>query len=49
MHYCNKIENQNSTIYECCINELKHLLGDNGFKELENYKKEYLKNNPIEN
>ena len=49
MHYCNKIENQNSTIYECCKNELKHLFGDNGFKELENYKKEYLKNNPIEN
>lgn len=49
MHYCNKAENQNSTIYDCCKNELKHLLGDKGFKELEKYRKEYLKNNPIEN
>ena len=42
MHYCNKVENQNSTIYDCCKNEIKHLLGEKGFKELEAYRKEYL-------
>lgn len=48
MHYCNKVENQNSTIYDCCKNELRHLFGEKGFKELEEYRKEYLKQNPIE-
>lgn len=41
MHYCNKIENQSSTIYETCKNELKFVLGEDGFKELENYRQEY--------
>lgn len=45
MHYCNKPENQNSTIYDCCINELKHLLGKRGFNQLEKYREEYLKGN----
>ena len=43
MHYCNKSENQTSTVFECCKEELKHLLGKKGFKELENYRKEYFK------
>ena len=41
LHYCNKEENQDSTIYDCCKNELKHLLGDKGFNELEKYRVEY--------
>jgi len=43
LHYCNKPENQNSTIYDCCKNEIKHLLGEEGFIELEKYRKSYLK------
>lgn len=43
MHYCNKAENQTSTIFETCKAELKHLLGESGFKELDNFRKEYLK------
>jgi tRNA(Ile2) C34 agmatinyltransferase TiaS len=42
MHYCNKEENQTSTIYETCKAELKHLLGEEGFDELEEYRKEHL-------
>ncbi|KAF0151451.1 MAG: hypothetical protein FD143_1930 [Ignavibacteria bacterium] len=41
MHYCSKVENQNSTVFECCKNELKHVLGEEGFKELELYRAEY--------
>lgn len=44
MHYCNKSENQVSTIFECTKNELRHLLGEDGFQELLNYKVEYLSN-----
>lgn len=43
MHYCNKPENQNSTIYDCCKEELLHLLGKKGFAQLEKYREEYLK------
>ncbi|MEW6652042.1 MAG: DUF3109 family protein [Bacteroidota bacterium] len=42
MHYCSKVENQISTVFDCCKNELKHLLGEDGFKELEFYKEEFL-------
>jgi len=41
MHYCNKSVNQTSTVYECCKEEIKHLLGKKGFRELEDYRKEY--------
>lgn len=43
MHYCNKTENQDSTIFDCCKNELRHFLGEEGFSELEEYRTEYLK------
>jgi len=43
MHYCNKAENQNSNIYDCCKQEIKHLLGKDGFKEIEKYREKYLK------
>lgn len=41
MHYCSREENQISTVFDCCKNELKHVLGEEGFKELEKYKEEY--------
>ncbi len=42
MHYCNLVENQVSTVFDACKDELKHLLGDEGFSELLKYKEEYL-------
>jgi hypothetical protein len=41
LHYCNKIENQPSTIYDACKEELEFLLGKDGMKELEEYRLEY--------
>ncbi len=47
LHYCNKSENHDSTIFDCCKEELKYLLSEDGFIELENYRKEYFeKQNP---
>ncbi|MFC2134271.1 DUF3109 family protein [Bacteroidota bacterium] len=43
MHYCSKSESQTSTLYECCKEEIKHLLGEKGFNELETYREEYFK------
>ncbi|MHB8905501.1 MAG: DUF3109 family protein [Melioribacteraceae bacterium] len=42
MHYCNIPKNQVSTIFDCTKNELRHLLGEEGFEELLKYKDEYL-------
>ncbi len=47
LHYCNKPENQNSTIYDCCKEEIEHLLGKKGFRELEKYRSEYFKKTEI--
>jgi Fe-S-cluster containining protein len=41
LHYCNKIENQPSTIYDACKEELEFLVGKDGMKELEDYRLEY--------
>lgn len=41
MHYCSKAENQVSTVFDACSNELIYLLGEDGFAELEDYKNEY--------
>lgn len=41
MHYCNKPQNQNSTFYETCKEELKYLLGEKGMKELDEYKVDF--------
>ena len=48
MHYCSKLENQTSTVFDCCKAELRYLLGDDGFNELEEYRKEYFQNHPGE-
>jgi Fe-S-cluster containining protein len=42
LHYCNKIENQDSTIFDCCKEELEYLLGKEGMVELEQYRTEFL-------
>lgn len=42
MHYCNKIENQNSTVFEHSRHELQFLFEEKGFQELEEYKEEFL-------
>lgn len=42
MHHCSDIQNQNSTVFECTKNELKFLLGDEGFTELVKYRDEFL-------
>ncbi len=41
MHFCSKSQNQSSTVFDCTINELKHVLGEQGFEELVRYKDEY--------
>jgi hypothetical protein len=51
MHYCNKEQNQHSTVYDCCQDELKFVLGEKGFEELVKYREEYfnsLKNVPVQ-
>lgn len=42
MHHCSKVENQVSTVFECCKSELLYILGEKGFQELDDYGKEYL-------
>jgi len=39
---CNKTPSGQLSIYEACTEELKHLFGEDGFAELETYRKEYL-------
>lgn len=41
MHYCNKIQNQSSTVFDACKNELMYLLGEKGYEELLQYRNEY--------
>ena len=43
LHYCKSLENQGSTIFECCTEELKYLLGKEGFLELVDYREEYFR------
>ena len=42
MHYCNKSQNQVSTVFDCTQEELKFLLGEKYFQELIEYRSEYL-------
>jgi Protein of unknown function (DUF3109) len=49
MHYCSKTQNQVSTVYDCCKDELRYLLGEKGFEELTEYRTGYLlKTNGVE-
>jgi Fe-S-cluster containining protein len=45
MHYCSKLENQVSTVFDACKNELIYLLGEDGFQELDEYRKIFLNKN----
>lgn len=40
---CNHNPSAKKTIYESCTEELRHFFGEEGFRELEEYKNEYLK------
>jgi len=48
MHYCNKSENQVSTIFETCKEEIEYLVGKDGIKELEEYSKEFSQKQNLE-
>lgn len=41
MHYCSLANNQVSTVFDACKFELIHLLGEDGYAELEQYRTEY--------
>jgi Fe-S-cluster containining protein len=43
LSHCNKFPQHDGTIYESCREELQHFFGEEGFKELEAYKVEYMK------
>ncbi len=46
---CNRNSGSNNTIFDSCKEELKYLLGEEGFTELEEYREEYLNSlNPKE-
>jgi Fe-S-cluster containining protein len=39
---CNKFPTADTTIFDSCIGELKHFFGEDGFAELDEYRKEFL-------
>jgi hypothetical protein len=39
---CNKFPIASTTLYEACLDELKHFFGEDGIAELEEYRKEFL-------
>ncbi|MFA3781970.1 DUF3109 family protein [Melioribacteraceae bacterium 4301-Me] len=42
MHYCSRAENQLSTVFECCKDELIYFFGEKDYEELVEYKNEYM-------
>jgi hypothetical protein len=42
LNSCNRYANESHTIFDSCTEELKYLLGEEGFSELEQYRDEYL-------
>jgi len=44
LHTCNKKKENSISIYDACKEELQHFFGEEGIKELEEYKKEVLTN-----
>lgn len=48
MHYCNRVENQLSTAFEACREEIEYLFGQVGFQELLDYREEYFKSLNLE-
>ena len=45
MHYCNKPQNQVSTIFDCTKEELRFFFGEKFYEELVEYRNEYLSKN----
>ncbi len=45
---CNHNPSDKKTIYDSCREELKHFFGEDGFRELEKYKTEYLEGLKVE-
>lgn len=43
LKYCNKYPVNNSTIFEYCKEEIIHLLGEDGYEELSQYREEYFR------
>lgn len=43
MHFCSRVENQVSTAFEACKDEIEYLFGAAGYQELLNYREEYFK------
>ncbi|MDR3626044.1 MAG: DUF3109 family protein [Ignavibacteriaceae bacterium] len=39
---CNRFPTASTTIFEACTEELKHFFGEDGYAELDEYRKEYL-------
>lgn len=48
LKHCNKNPVEETTIFEACKEELQHFFGEEGFKELEDYKEEVLESQNIE-
>ena len=45
LDHCNKFPQDESTIYESCTEELKHFFGEEGFRQLEEFRMEYISAN----
>lgn len=45
LSHCNKKPQDDSPIYESCVEELKHFFGEEGFKQLEEFRMEYISAN----
>jgi Fe-S-cluster containining protein len=45
LDHCNKYPQDDSTIYESCAEELKHFFGEEGFRQLEEFRMEYISDN----
>lgn len=45
LSHCNKYPHDDATIYESCVEELRHFFGEEGFKQLEEFRMEYISAN----
>jgi hypothetical protein len=45
LDHCNKYPQDDSTIYESCAEELKHFFGEEGFRQLEEFRMECISDN----
>jgi Fe-S-cluster containining protein len=45
LDHCNKFPQDESTIYDSCTEELRHFFGEEGFRQLEEFRMEYISAN----